>query len=277
MCSQPDRFDRPLLRTVQSKQAIGLDLDGGDAGPGCSHQEFVSPQGERGIDNQAYRALGCTIGWRRPDGGVSDMPRGFRQFLASGEWTQLILLRGIDSLENDPEVQVIYGTTPDRPIVDSEGEFLPGGSFSVSTKPPRHRNELKGRIVAGVLTTEPKDIKLTQTWGQGGARDIRGNRTTFDLRRSRLKLTFQPDGSLKGIVGGYQPAFELIQSISFGGAGAITDGAFDCAGSLKTLKALADGVRDPETGQCTAVSTAYEVDAVPAFVVDAPDRRTVAK
>ncbi len=91
-----------------------------------------------------------------------------------------MLLRGVDSLERDDEVEVIYGNTPDRPMVDSKGQFLAGASFTISTKPPRHRNVLRGRIVGGVLTTEPADIKLTQTWGQGGARDIRGNRSGLD-------------------------------------------------------------------------------------------------
>lgn len=278
ICSQPDMFDRPMVRTVQSKRAIGLDLDEGDTAQGCGHQEFVSPQGERGIDNQAYRALGCKLHWRGPDGkGAEGVRGGTREQLTSGEWTQVILLRGVDSLENDPEVEVIYGNTPDRVVVDSEGRYLPGSSFTISDKAPRHRNVLRGRIVAGVLTTEPRDIKLSQTWGQGGARDIRGNRTKFDLRSGRLKLTFQPDGSVRGLVGGYQPVFDLIQSPAIGGVGAATTAGIDCAAELKTLKAMADGIRDPKTGQCTGVSNAYQLTAVPAFVNDVPATRTAAQ
>src|ERR1043166_2670976 len=147
----------------------------------------------------------------------------------------------------------------------------------MSDKAPRYRNVLKGRIVDGVLTTESADIKLTQTWGQGGARDIRGNRTSYDLRSARLRLTIQPDGSVRGVRGGYQPVFDLIQSPAIGGAGAALDGGIDCAAELKTLKALADGIRDPKTGQCTGVSSAYELTAVPAFVNDVPGARTAAK
>jgi hypothetical protein len=277
ICSQPEMFDRPMLRTVQSKRAVGLDLDGDGKAQSCDHQEFVSPQGERGVDNQAYRALGCKLHWRGPDGTGGDTVRGgTRSQFASGEWTQVLLLRGVDSLENDPDVEVVYANTPDRPVVDSEGKYLPRASFTVSDKAPRYRNVLKGRIVGGVLTTEPGDVKLTQTWGQGGARDIRGNRTKFDLRSARLKLTFQPDGSLRGLVGGYQPVFDLIQSPTLGATGSAEAG-IDCAGELKTLKAHADGIRDPKTGQCTGVSNAYQMTAVPAFVNDIPDQRTAAK
>jgi hypothetical protein len=35
------------------------------------------------------------------------------------------------------------------------------------------------------------------------------------------------------------------------------------------MKRLADGDRDPKTGQCTSISTQYRIKAVPAFVVDA--------
>ena len=44
----------------------------------------------------------------------------------------------------------------------------------------------------------------------------------------------------------------------------------DCAGEYNTLKKLADGMRDPKTGQCTAISSALELKAVPAFVNDVP-------
>jgi hypothetical protein len=273
LCSQPDAFDRPLVRTVQSRYAIGLDLDDDRTGRGgassCSHENFRSPQGEEGIDNQAYRVMGCTQEWRGTDGIAGDIVRGMNQFHASGEWTQVILLRGVDSLVRDDSVEVIYANTIDRPAVDSSGKFLRGVSFTVSDQLPRHRNVLQGSIVNGVLTTKPADIKLSQTWGQSRGRgDIRGHRTTFDLRQGRLRLTFQSDGGLIGLVGGYQPVWNLIQSPSIGGLGGAQNAGIDCAGTLKTLKALADGIRDPQTGRCAGVSSALELRAVPAFVTD---------
>jgi hypothetical protein len=271
ICSQPQLFDRPLIATVQSKRAYGLDLDGGTASADiCPHGEFVSPAGEAGVDNQEYRVLGCTLEWRGKDGQSSDQEKGMQQFHVSGQWTQAILLRGVDSLVNDPEVEVIYGNTPDRPVVDSKGNFLPGASFTLSDTAPRHRNALKGRIVNGVLMTAPADIRLTQTWGQGGARDIRGNRTMYEYRKGRLHLAFQPDGSLEGVIGGYRLLFDTFQSAAIGGAGAALVAGIDCAAYLATLRKYADGLRDPATGQCTAVSSAMRMKAVPAFVNDVP-------
>jgi hypothetical protein len=273
LCSQPDAFDRPMIRTVQSRYAIGLDLDDDRTGQGsagsCAHETFTTPQGEKGIDNQAYRVMGCTQEWRGVDGIAGDIVGGTSQFFASGEWSQVILLRGVDSLVSDDDVEVVYANTADRPIVDSNGKFLPGASFMVSDELPRHRNVLHGTIRNGVLTTRPTDIKLSQTWGQSRGRgDIRGHRTTFDLRAARLRLTFNTDGSLSGLVGGYQPVWNLIQSPSIGGLGAAQNAGIDCAGILKTLKAHADGIRDPKTGKCSGVSSSLELKAVPAFVTD---------
>jgi len=273
MCTQFDQFpERATLRQVGSPYARGLNLDGDEVGSAgtetCAHENFTSPGGEKGIDNQAYRALGCKLEWRGVDGTQGDQVRGLNGFLASGEFTQAILLRGVDSLVNDNDVEVIYGNTPDRPVVDSSGKFIWHSSFTISDRAPRERNVLRGKIVNGVLTTEPTLIRLTQTWGQGGMRDLRGIRSRWTLHKGRLSLAFQPDGTLKGVVGGYQPMYEFVQSPSMGGIGSLLVAGIDCAGEFNTLKKLADGMRDPKTGQCTAISNSLDLEAVPAFVND---------
>lgn len=270
ICSNPDMFERPFFKTVQSRMAAGLDLDEG-GGDTCAHEEFASPDGRTGIDNQEYRVMGCTLEWRGKDGIGGDQTVGTREFHASGQWTQVILLRGVDSLANDDAVEVIYANTADRPLRDTEGRFLKGASFTVNGEAPRYRNVLKGRIENGVLTTAPEDIRLSQTWGQGGPRDIRGSRSIYDFRRGRLRLAFQPDGSLRGLVGGYKPVFGVIQAPAIGGAGSALVAGIDCAGNLATLRKYADGLPDPKTGKCTAVSSAMEIKAVPAFVNDIPE------
>ena len=264
MCTQSAQFpDRPTVRTVQSRFAWGLDLDGDASGgpkdpDSCEHETFTSPDGEMGIDNETYRSLGCALEWRGVDGVAGDIVRGFENLMASGEWTQVILLRGVDSLVSDDHVDVIYGNTSDRPVVDPVGRFVEHASFTVSDKDGRYRNVMHGRIVNGVLTTDRQDIKLSR-----GAASPRRN--PFDLRRSRLRLMFQPDGSLKGILGAYQP---IYYGGSIGGLGTAMTAGIDCAGQHNTLVRHADGLRDPKTGKCTAVSTAMELFAVPAFVND---------
>jgi len=277
VCTNPDMFDRPVQRTVQSPRAWGLDLDGGDKTDTCEHQEFTTPTGVTGIDNQEYRALGCALEWRGVDGVSSDQEVGMKQFYISGEWTQVILIKGVDSLQNDPDVTVIYANTPDRPVLDSKGGWLPGASFAISDKPPRERNVLHGKIVDGVLTTDPADIKLTSIWGQGGARDLRGERGKWEYRKARLQLTFQADGSLTGMLGGYRPVFDPTLPTALGGAGTALVSGIDCAAYLKTLKTLADGLKNPRTGQCEGISGAQRIKAIPAFVTDIQTARTASR
>ncbi|MBW8785594.1 MAG: hypothetical protein JF593_13315 [Novosphingobium sp.] len=275
ICSQPDMFNHPKYPTVESKYAWGLDLDnGGKDADTCQHDTFQSPAGDQSVDNQEYRATGCTLEIRGKDGSGGDALTGMKQFHNSGEWTQVILLRGIDSLVNDPDVEVIYANTADRPDLDSKGNFLRGQSFTVAEKGARHRNVLHGRIVNGVLTTDSANIFLAQTWGQGGARDIRGNRSQYRFFKGRLRLEFQPDGTLRGLVGGYEPIFDVITSTSLGGPGSALVAGIDCAAELTTLKSLADGLKDPKTGKCTGVSSAMRISAVPAFVNDLPNLGT---
>ncbi|MEY2942583.1 MAG: hypothetical protein RLY97_597 [Pseudomonadota bacterium] len=281
VCSQPEAFQHPINLAVEGPLSYGLNLDGSMGAKAkdkdnCDHANFQSPTGEQGIDNQEYRAMGCTLEWRGVDGQSSDGQVGLRQFHSSGEWTQVILLKGVDSLIRDDAVEVIYANTADRPQLDSNGKFLRGMSFAISDTMPRHRNVLHGRIINGVLTTAPSDIKLTQTWGQGGARDIRGNRSAYHYVKGRLRLKFEADRTLRGFVGGYRPVFDVIISPALGGAGSAVVAGIDCASNLATLKKYADGIRDPKTGQCTGVSSAMKIVAVPAFVNDLPQYTKVA-
>jgi hypothetical protein len=282
ICSHPQMFDRPPQKLLKGRVAYGLNLDddtgNGSASPaGCTHQNFTSPDGQPGVDNQVWRAMGCYAGegWRGKEGSPQELERGFKQFLISGEHSQVLLLRGVDSLVRDDDVQVIYANTEDPAIVDSNQKFLTGASYSVTNK-REYRNVLRGRIDNGVLTTEPRDVRLRQTWGQSAQRDVRGRRAEWDLRRARLRLTFQADGSVKGIVGGYQPIWNVIQSPSIGGIGSATTAGIDCAGQYAALKLMADGDRDPKTGQCTTISTALRVEAVSAFVNDRAPTRNIA-
>lgn len=272
VCSNPELFDHPLQQTIQGKIAPGLNLDGDTSGAqaagGCAHANFTSPSGERGIDNQAYRALGCSRSYRSAavGGSVGDIVQGLNNFLASGEHTMVLQLRGVDSFVNDPDVTIVFATTGDAPVLDSKRGFVAGASFRVSDN-PRWRNVLHGRIVNGVLITDPTDVHLTRRLGVGG---VPGEKFEWDLRAARLRLAFQPDGTLKGLLGAYQPVRNLIGMTILGGVGAATVAGIDCASQLTTLRKLADGLRDPKTGQCSGISSAMDVSAVPAFVIDRP-------
>ena len=269
ICANVEQFNRPPQKMFQGKIAYGLDLDG-DAGKAsavgatCSHEDFVSPDGAPGVDNQAYRALGCSRNYRGVDGMAGDIVRGFNNNLATGEHSMVLLLSGVKSLVKDDHVDIVFATTGDRPILDSQRNFIANASYAVSDN-ARWRNVMHGQIENGVLTTDPTDVHLTRREGYGG---LRGARQEWDLRSARFQLTFQPDGSIKGLLGAYQPVRNVIEMTLVGGIGAATVAGIDCAAEYAALKKAADGFRDPTTGQCTADSVAMDVSAVPAFVND---------
>jgi hypothetical protein len=272
ICSNPELFDRPMQKTLQGKVAPGLNLDG-DGAESCAHDDFTGVDGATGVDNQVYRAMGCTRNYRGVDGTAGDVVKGFNDLLATGEHSVVLLLRGVDSVTDDDDVEVIIGSTDDRPVLDSQRHFITGASFSFSDRNPAWRNVLHGRIVRGELTTDPAEIRLKRPWGQGG---VRGARSEWDLHRARLKLQFQPDGSVKGLLGAYQTPRNVILSTILGGLGAGETAGIDCAAQYATMTKLADGLRDPKTGRCTAVSMALQVAAVPAFVIDRAPSASVA-
>src|SRR5690606_32823806 len=66
----PESVEDPIpFREVEGKISYGMNLDGttdGRATPrSCKHQKFTSPDGAEAVDNQLYRALGCSKTYRK--------------------------------------------------------------------------------------------------------------------------------------------------------------------------------------------------------------------
>ncbi|MDP5054538.1 MAG: hypothetical protein NWP69_12170, partial [Congregibacter sp.] len=75
------------------------------------------PNGTPGIDNQVYRAVGCVIGFRGPDG-VEYIFQN-KAILDRNYSRMMIELEGVDSLENDPSVTVNWYRGRDRLLTDA--------------------------------------------------------------------------------------------------------------------------------------------------------------
>jgi hypothetical protein len=85
------------------------------------------------------------------------------------------------------------------------------------------------------------------------------------LMRSRLQLQLTKDGALTGLLGGYV-AWEKLHRENNDYIREVT-GHMSAAGLWYALQRHADGIPDPKTGKNTALSIAYKLDAVPAFVI----------
>lgn len=263
-CSNPTEFKNYGLKTYQSKVHHGFNLDGmgtttaKTAAPNtCGHPNFTGFDGEPGIDNQMGRAVGCTRAYMA--GG--DFDNTTPATLKDGSYSVLIELSDVDDKLNDDDITVGFYSGTGSVMLDPAGEILRYQSLTVHPD-QRFHNVTKGKIVNGVVTTEPFDLHLevhqqvihSEHW----------------IRDARFKGELLADGGLKGIVGGYYDLEQRWEHVVH--ASVITSilTGYNCPGLYQTLNDFADGFPDPETGKCTAISSAMRVGAIPAFVIHTP-------
>jgi hypothetical protein len=238
--------------------AYGLNLDG-KIGP----HDFTSPSGERGIDNQMYRALGCIVGFRGPDGiEFIFEPKEIRDSRFN---RILIELTGVDDLTNDADVQVTLYRGLDRLLTDATGnKIIPLGSQTVDTRFGKpFIQHLHGKIEDGVLSTEPVD-RIVLPW------------TTMDapaiqiIRDGRFRLKLTPTAA-EGLLGGYTDVDTwyrwLLRNDS---THHLSNGQISGISLHKALMRLADAHPDPQSGANTAISSALDVKFVQVFIHHPP-------
>jgi hypothetical protein len=250
----------PGLPAVSGRIAEGFDLDGRTDTGG-----FASPDGQRGIDNGLYRALGCLMAFRGPPGQGALSARANAR-MQSGLFTMLIRLSGQDSPDNDAHVLVEIGASPDALVRNADGVVLRDYSYRLVRSAQYTR--LSGRIRDGVLTAGPV-ARLTApdfAWSES-------NRGEAVFLRGRLSLTIAPDGSATGLIGGYRDWRTLYARTAFNVA---VEGPFleipyhmNLIALYYALARNADADPDAQ-GRNRAISTAYRLVAVPAFAVDPP-------
>jgi hypothetical protein len=262
-CDEPTAFEDPGHLTLDGRGvAAGFDLDGvtstlANSGPeACPHEDFSSASGAPGFDNALWRLLGCIEGYQRG----STIDEYAIENIKSGARTILIEITDLDDLRNDADVGLGIYSSPDPIPASADGRLLPGGSLSVE-EDPRYRSVARATLVDGVLTAGPLDLWL----------DFDGQFLDADLhlQNAQVRLEFTPDGGLRGLVGGYWDieAVYDVYARQATRAGAYTVG-FRCPALYAALARAADGSPDSETGACTAVSTAFRIEAIPAFVLE---------
>jgi hypothetical protein len=267
---EPDRFP---YREVTGKIAYGLNLDG-KVGP----NDFTSPDGETGIDNQLYRVIGCNDIFRGPTGIVYDISN---QYLRNRNYNRVLIeLTEVDSLADDNDVVVTIQRGRDGLLMDGTGKrVIPGGTQRLDTRwSKRFVQRLHGKIVNGVLTTEAADITIPYAV-------LRPAEETYLGGRLQLKLTPQ---SAEGVLGGYMNVEDWYHGLSKNWATVFQSyGRMASQSMYKKLRPAADGYPDPQTGENTAISAAAQLWFTQVFVqhpekqvaatpVDATARKTEA-
>lgn len=240
-------------RDARGTTSDGLNLDGR-----IDADDFTSSEGERGIDNQLYRVIGCVEEFRGPTGRFHHLINRFvRDF---GFNRVLIELRGVDSLSNDDNVLVVSYRGLDRLLVDATGtEIIPGGTQRIDARwGKRYVQRWRGKIEDGVLTTDPADITLPRSIYES----MPGEQS---LRAGRLRLRLSTLGA-SGLLAGYADVehwyLQMMQSSS---------GQFSYPTLRQALRDRADAFPDPRSGENAAISSAFSVSFTRVFIFHPED------
>ncbi|MGE3474802.1 MAG: hypothetical protein AB7H70_03245 [Rhodospirillaceae bacterium] len=265
----PDQFKEPFtLKQAVGPVAPGLNLDGK-----VDADDFISPAGEKGVDNQFYRGLGCIESYRGPDAYNNFYDT---QEILEGTYNRMLFeITELDSLQNDPDVVVTMyrGTHP--VLRDASGNTIgfkgiPGGTEKLDLRwGKKYVQRYKGKIENGVLITEP--ATYTFPW------QTFGTPTDETIYQMRMRLDLNADYA-EGLMGGY------LDFASFHSKNMRSDsthhqsyGRLPSALLYQTLQQIADGPVDPATGKRNSVSSALVSKWAQVYIIGRDNKTPVAE
>ena len=250
----PNLEPEPLkFKEAQSKVAPGLNLDGK-----TDQNDFESPNGEKGVDNQFYRVFGC-ISDIRPGGSIYSLQN---DYLRKYNYSRTVIeLTGVDSMVNDDSVTVTTYRALDLIATDATGtSFLQYGTQRVDEQwGKKFVQRISGKIVDGVLITEAADVTLPYTFNYYP-------RQHYKIRGAIFKLDLTEERA-RGIIAGYLDIKSWYRATN--GALSTYTQSFGDQSSPSVYRAmhrLADGYPDPATGKNTALSMAQDLQFTRVYI-----------
>lgn len=254
----PDDYtDNVPFKLVKGKIATGLNLDGK-----IGANDFVGPNGEEGIDNQLYRVIGCLDLFRES---TALMWYFSTRYMRESNYSRVLLeLTGVDSLTNDPEVDVhIYRGLDPLTMDASNDKATPGGTQRIDKRfGKKYMQVLKGHIVDGVLTTEPSDIRMPWV-------NFPETPSRLFLRGGRFQLKLDAERAT-GMLGGYADIESWYYQLTSSWATQfMSQGRTNAPSVYREVRRLADAHPDKD-GRMTAISSAVEVGFTQVYIEHAP-------
>ncbi len=255
----PWATDDPGQPEVTSRIGDGFNLDG-KIGP----KDFISPDGERGIDNALYRAWGCDAPWR--GGGNATLDLRANDKMLEGLYTMVIRVSGNQDPANDSDAVVEIGYSPEGIVKDARGGIATDYSYRMLKS--ALYTKLKAKVKNGVVETEQVDHLHTPriAWFYDQTGDT-------NFRQGKIRLNIAADGhNATGLIGGYRDWRDLYAENTFAQDGGQqgTREHEDAVSLYYALRRNADGIYNEKTGRNDGISTVYRIKASAAFVVD-PD------
>jgi len=256
----PWATDDPGQPEVTGRIGDGFNLDGK-----IKPTDFVSPDGEKGIDNNLYRAWGCDAPWRGNGNATLDLRANDK--MQEGLYTMVIRVSGNQDPMNDSDAVVEIGYSPDKIVKDARGGIATDYSYRI-LKAAQY-TKLKATIKNGVVETEQVEHLHTPriAWFYDQTGDA-------NFRKGKIRLRLAADGlSGSGLIGGYRDWRELYTENTFaqdGGQQGIREHE-DHVSLYYALRRNADGMYNEKTGKYDGISSVYRIKFASAYVVD-PDK-----
>jgi len=242
---------------VVSRIGDGFNLDGK-----IGANDFVSPDGEKGVDNALYRAWGCDAPWRGNGNATLDLRSNDK--MQEGLYTMVIRISGNQDPMNDKDATLEIGYSPDKIVKDARGQVATDFSYRI-VKTAQY-TKMKAKVANGVVESEQvAELHAPRiAWFYDHAGDA-------NFHQGKIRLVIDADGNAKGLIGGYRNWRDIYAQNTFaqdGGQQGVREHE-DGVALYYALKRNADGMRDARTGQNMGISTAYRITAASAYVVDA--------
>ncbi len=242
---------------VTSRIGDGFNLDG-KIGP----EDFISPNGEKGIDNALYRARGLDS--PRPGNGNATLDLRANDKMGEGLFTMVIRVSGNKDPMNDDDAVVEIGYSPDKIVKDSHANV--STDYSSRILQSGQYTKLKAKIKNGVVETEQVEHlhspRIAWFYDQTG---------DANFARGKIRLKIAADGgSATGLLGGYRDWRDLYAEYTLAQDGGQqgTREHEDAVSLYYALRRNADGMLNPRTKRFDGISSAYRLKMVSAYVVD---------
>ena len=241
----PEAVPDPNIETVSGKYAYGFDLSGKPSG-----MKFEDPETHQKVDNQLWRAVGCTESFRAsPPGKPYPEELSWNTMIDSAPaWA--LQISGAD-LTKDGPVTITLDRVYQHLERDAAGDVMSNATYVIDPSPRSH-NVLTGELKEGVVTVHPKDVFLEAEMPY-----------YFDIALKNAHMRFSNTASGKVI--GYWGGYIDWRNFAYMYTARPANGA-DSIGIYHALKKMADFDPDPKTGQNRMISATYRMEALPAYL-----------
>lgn len=233
--------------------AEGFDLDGKVSTnrdeSTCYSQDYTSPMGETGIDNQLAKV------WADIEPLVGEAVRGLIQgSINEGRFLMMVELTGVDDLVNDSDVTLHLFRGTLNPLIGTLGLISPNQTYAFDNS--FASSVVKNvEIVDGVVEAGPVEFQVPI--------DILEVQFPLHVSNGRIRFEIKEDGTFEGMIGGFVDVDYVL--------GILLNS--DASQEAELVRPIFEDNADMNRvdGRCRMFSSAYKFTGTTGFVVRHPE------